>query len=99
VELISADFVFNLIKTYSSLISSPHLRSISGSITFPKATYLTNKVIQWSRTKRQTISPSGAINPFALAEAVFGRKIDQTLSQSATMLSDTLQTDYDEILT
>jgi hypothetical protein len=41
----------------------------------------------------------GAINPFALAEAVLGTKIDWTLPQSATLLSDTLQTDYDVILT
>jgi Calpain family cysteine protease len=39
----------------------------------------------------------GAINPFALTECLLGKKIDWTLPESVNLLSDTLQTDYDEL--
>jgi Calpain family cysteine protease len=39
----------------------------------------------------------GAINPFALTEALLGRKVDWSLTESANLVSETLQTDYDEL--
>jgi hypothetical protein len=39
----------------------------------------------------------GAINPFALTEALVGRKIDWKLPESYSLIEDTLQTDYDEL--
>jgi hypothetical protein len=39
----------------------------------------------------------GAINPYALVEALVGRRIDWNSADSAQIISDTLQTDYDEL--
>lgn len=39
----------------------------------------------------------GAINPFALVEAILGRKLDWSEAATARMLSSILQTDYDEL--
>jgi hypothetical protein len=39
----------------------------------------------------------GAINPYALTEALLGRKIDWKLPKSYKLISDTLQTGYDEL--
>ena len=39
----------------------------------------------------------GCINPYALVEAVIGRKIDKCSVSSARIISDVLQTDYDEL--
>jgi hypothetical protein len=39
----------------------------------------------------------GCINPYALVEALIGRKIDKYSISSARILSDVLQTDYDEL--
>jgi hypothetical protein len=39
----------------------------------------------------------GAINPFALTEALLGRKIDWKLPESYQLIADALQTDYDEL--
>lgn len=39
----------------------------------------------------------GAINPYALTETLLGRRIDWSLPESASLMSDTLQTDYDEL--
>ncbi|KAL6365839.1 hypothetical protein LRP88_00417 [Fusarium phalaenopsidis] len=39
----------------------------------------------------------GAVNPYALCEALIGRKIDKYSPTSATILSNVLQTDYDEL--
>jgi hypothetical protein len=39
----------------------------------------------------------GAINPYALTEALLGRKIDWKLPESYKLISDTLQTGYDEL--
>ncbi|CCF37322.1 hypothetical protein CH063_01678 [Colletotrichum higginsianum] len=39
----------------------------------------------------------GAVNPFALAEALIGRKIDRHSMAAAQILQNVLQTDYDEL--
>ncbi|KAK4133558.1 cysteine proteinase [Trichocladium antarcticum] len=39
----------------------------------------------------------GAINPFALAEAILGRKLDWNCAATGRMLSSVLQTDYEEL--
>jgi len=39
----------------------------------------------------------GCINPYALVEALIGRKVDRCSMSSARILSDVLQTDYDEL--
>lgn len=39
----------------------------------------------------------GAINPYALVETLLGRKIDRCSTNSARVISDVLQTDYDEL--
>jgi Calpain family cysteine protease len=39
----------------------------------------------------------GAINPFALTESLLDKKIDWTLPESFSLVSETLQTDYDEL--
>lgn len=39
----------------------------------------------------------GAINPYALVEALLGRNIDKCSPNTARILSDVLQTDYDEL--
>jgi hypothetical protein len=39
----------------------------------------------------------GAINPYALVEALIGHKLDRRSSSSARIISDVLQTDYDEL--
>ncbi|KAF2488441.1 cysteine proteinase [Lophium mytilinum] len=39
----------------------------------------------------------GCINPYALVEALLGRKIDKCSMNSVRILSDVLQTDYDEL--
>lgn len=39
----------------------------------------------------------GCINPYALVEALIGRKIDRCSMSSARIISDVLQTDYDEL--
>src|SRR5690242_6414625 len=39
----------------------------------------------------------GAINPYALVEAILSKKIDRKSTDSAQVISDTLQTDYDEL--
>lgn len=39
----------------------------------------------------------GAINPFALTEALLGKKIDWAQPDSVNLVSDALQTDYDEL--
>jgi len=39
----------------------------------------------------------GCINPYALVEALIGRKIDRCSLSSARIISDVLQTDYDEL--
>ncbi|KAF7553695.1 hypothetical protein G7Z17_g3433 [Cylindrodendrum hubeiense] len=39
----------------------------------------------------------GAINPYALVEALIGRKIDRQSMNSEKILSNVLQTDYDEL--
>lgn len=39
----------------------------------------------------------GCINPYALVEAMIGRKVDKSSISSARILSDVLQTDYDEL--
>ena len=39
----------------------------------------------------------GAINPYALVEAILGKKIDRNSAESARIMSDVLQTDYDEL--
>jgi hypothetical protein len=39
----------------------------------------------------------GVINPYALVEALAGRQIDWNSADSAQIISDTLQTDYDEL--
>ena len=39
----------------------------------------------------------GAINPYALVEALLGRNIDKCSTTTAKILSDVLQTDYDEL--
>ncbi|KAK5991425.1 Thiol protease-like protein [Cladobotryum mycophilum] len=39
----------------------------------------------------------GAVNPWALAEAMLGRKIDRLSTTSAKILANVLQTDYDEL--
>lgn len=39
----------------------------------------------------------GAINPYALTESILGRKIDWTDPESAKIISDTLETDYNEL--
>ncbi|KAH6666553.1 hypothetical protein B0J14DRAFT_193885 [Halenospora varia] len=38
-----------------------------------------------------------AINPYALVEAILSKKIDRKSTDSAQVISDTLQTDYDEL--
>ncbi|KAI3325332.1 cysteine proteinase [Xylariaceae sp. AK1471] len=39
----------------------------------------------------------GAINPYALVEAVLGHKLDRSSTNVARIIADTLQTDYDEL--
>lgn len=39
----------------------------------------------------------GCINPYALVEAILGRKIDKCSMSSVQIISDVLQTDYDEL--
>lgn len=39
----------------------------------------------------------GAANPYAMAEAILGRKVDKTSVEVARIMSDVLQTDYDEL--
>ena len=39
----------------------------------------------------------GAINPYALVEAVLGHKLDRSSTNVARIISDILQTDYDEL--
>ncbi|KAF4849605.1 Thiol protease [Colletotrichum siamense] len=39
----------------------------------------------------------GAVNPYALAEALIGRKIDRESMAAAQILQNVLQTDYDEL--
>ncbi|KAJ3521985.1 hypothetical protein NM208_g13051 [Fusarium decemcellulare] len=39
----------------------------------------------------------GAVNPYALVEALIGRKIDKGSTMTAKILSNVLQTDYDEL--
>ncbi|EFQ25999.1 hypothetical protein CGRA01v4_14415 [Colletotrichum graminicola] len=39
----------------------------------------------------------GAVNPYALAEALIGRKIDRQSMTAAKILQNVLQTDYDEL--
>lgn len=39
----------------------------------------------------------GAINPYALVEAILGKKVDRNSPESARVISDILQTDYDEL--
>jgi hypothetical protein len=39
----------------------------------------------------------GAINPYAMVEAILGREIQWNSPESAKIISDTLQTDYDEL--
>lgn len=39
----------------------------------------------------------GAANPYALVEAILGRRIDRNSVNSATLISQVLQTDYDEL--
>ncbi|CAM1501369.1 Fc.00g105310.m01.CDS01 [Cosmosporella sp. VM-42] len=39
----------------------------------------------------------GAVNPYALVEALLGRSIDKFSANSAQILSNVLQTDYDEL--
>ncbi|CZR68435.1 uncharacterized protein PAC_18334 [Phialocephala subalpina] len=39
----------------------------------------------------------GAISPYALVEAILGKKVDRNSPESARVISDTLQTDYDEL--
>jgi len=39
----------------------------------------------------------GAINPYALLEAILGKKFDRNSAESARVISDILQTDYDEL--
>ncbi|KAF2812284.1 cysteine proteinase [Mytilinidion resinicola] len=39
----------------------------------------------------------GCINPYALVEALLGRKIDKCSMNSVRIISDVLQTDYDEL--
>lgn len=39
----------------------------------------------------------GAINPYALVEAILGKQINRNSAESARVMSDILQTDYDEL--
>ncbi|KAL8334390.1 hypothetical protein RB598_008912 [Gaeumannomyces tritici] len=39
----------------------------------------------------------GAANPYAMVEAILGRKVDKTSIEVARIMSDVLQTDYDEL--
>ncbi|KAI1180575.1 hypothetical protein F4777DRAFT_253199 [Nemania sp. FL0916] len=39
----------------------------------------------------------GAVNPYALVEAMLGHRLDYTSTKVASVISDTLQTDYDEL--
>ncbi|KAJ4385971.1 hypothetical protein N0V93_008862 [Gnomoniopsis smithogilvyi] len=39
----------------------------------------------------------GAANPYALVEAILGRRIDRNSVNSSTLISQVLQTDYDEL--
>lgn len=40
----------------------------------------------------------GAANPYALVEAILGRRIDRNSVNSAALISQVLQTDYDELV-
>lgn len=40
----------------------------------------------------------GAANPYALVEAILGRRIDRNSVNSANLISQVLQTDYDELV-
>ncbi|KAM5343659.1 hypothetical protein ACJ41O_012196 [Fusarium nematophilum] len=58
-----------------------------------------------SSSKRGKMNPDsppkdihvGAVNPYALVEALVGRKIDKFSTHTANILSNVLQTDYDEL--
>ncbi|PVH72602.1 cysteine proteinase [Cadophora sp. DSE1049] len=39
----------------------------------------------------------GAINPYALVEGILGKQVDRNSLESARVISDVLQTDYDEL--
>ncbi|KAF4978469.1 hypothetical protein FZEAL_5155 [Fusarium zealandicum] len=60
------------------------------------------QVLSSGKGKMQPDSPPkdiyvGAVNPYALVEALIGRKIDKHSMASAAILSNVLQTDYDEL--
>ncbi|KAK2025528.1 cysteine proteinase [Colletotrichum zoysiae] len=60
-----------------------------------------NKDHDFSKEPRPDSPPRnpcvGAVNPYALAEALIGRKIDRQSMAAAKILQNVLQTDYDEL--